>query len=43
MKQMTFGTVTGFEKHQKVTRRAQFLLEINQVLAWSCLLAFVEP
>lgn len=23
MKQITFGAVTGFEKHQKVTRRAQ--------------------
>ena len=43
MKQMTFGMVTGFEKHQKVTRRAQFLAEMNQVVPWSRLLALIEP
>ena len=43
MKQMTFGTVTGFEKHRKVTRRAQFLAEMNQVVPWSRLLARIEP
>ena len=43
MKQMTFGAVTGFEKHGKVTRRAQFLTEMNQVVPWSRLLARIEP
>ena len=43
MKQMTFGTVTGFEKHRKVTRRAQFLAEMHQVVPWSRLLALIEP
>ena len=40
---MTFGAVTGFEKHRKVTRRAQFLTEMNQVVPWSRLLALIEP
>ena len=43
VKQMTFGAVTGFEKHQKVTRRAQFLTEMNQVVPWSRLLGLIEP
>ena len=43
MKQITFGTVTGFEKHQKVTRRAQFLSEMNQVVPWLRLMALIEP
>lgn len=30
MKQITFGAVTGFEKHRKVKRRAQSLAEMNQ-------------
>ena len=40
---MTFGTVTGFEKHRKVTRRAQFLAEMNQVVPWSRLMDLIEP
>ena len=43
MTQMTFGAMTGFEKHHKVTRRAQFLAEMNQVVPWSRLLALIEP
>ena len=43
MKQITFGSITGFEKHQKVTRRAQFLAEMNQVIPWPRLLALIEP
>jgi transposase, IS5 family len=43
MKQITFGAATGFEKHGKVTRRAQFLAEMNQVVPWSRLLALIEP
>ena len=42
MKQITLA-VTGFEKHRKVTRRAQFLTEMNQVVPWSRLLALIEP
>jgi transposase, IS5 family len=43
MKQTTFDTLTGFEKHRRVTRRAQFLTEMNQVVPWSRLLALIEP
>jgi IS5 family transposase len=43
MAQMTFGAMSGFEKHRKVTRRAQFLAEMNQVVPWSRLLALIEP
>jgi IS5 family transposase len=43
MKQISFDTVNGFEKHRKVTRRAQFLAEMNQVVPWARLLALIEP
>ena len=43
MKQQTFGAVTGFEKHHKVTRRAQFLAEMEQVVPWTRLMALIEP
>jgi transposase, IS5 family len=43
MKQQTFGALTGFDKHHKVTRRAQFLDEMNQVIPWARLLALIEP
>jgi hypothetical protein len=32
MKQPTFGVVTGFEKHHKTTKSAQFLAEMEQVV-----------
>ena len=40
---MTFGAGTGFEKHSKVTRRAQFLGEMNAVMPWSRFLSMIEP
>ena len=43
MKQQTFSVVTGFERHRKVTRRAQFLDEMNRVMPWARLLALIEP
>lgn len=43
MKQMTFSSNSGFEKHSKVTRRAQFLMEMNQVVPWSHLVARIKP
>ncbi len=43
MKQTTLATVTGFEKHSKMTRRRQFLGEMNQVVPWSQLLGLIEP
>ena len=41
-KQMTLATA-GFAIKTKVTRRAQFLAEMNKVVPWSRLLAVIEP
>src|SRR5438128_505010 len=42
MKQMTLGS-TGFERHAKATRRAQFLAEMDRVVPWKELCALIEP
>ncbi len=42
MKQMTLAA-TGFEKHSKATRRAQFLAEMEQVVPWAKLCGLIEP
>jgi IS5 family transposase len=42
MKQMTLGK-TGFEKHSKATRRAQFLAAMDRVVPWANLCALIEP
>jgi len=42
MKQMTLGS-TGFEKHAKATRRAQFLAEMDRVVPWKQLCALIQP
>src|SRR5438552_5880717 len=42
MKQMTLGS-SGFEKHAKATRRAQFLAEMDRVVPWKELCALIEP
>src|SRR5215472_396641 len=34
---------TGFEKYTKLTRRAQFLAEMNRVVPWRALCARIEP
>jgi len=34
---------TGFEKYTKVTRRAQFLAEMDRVVPWSELCARIAP
>jgi len=36
-------TSTGFEKYTKVTRRAQFLAEMDRVVPWRDLCARIEP
>jgi IS5 family transposase len=33
----------GFEKHLKVTRREQFLAEMEAVVPWARLVALIEP
>src|SRR5438046_10745733 len=42
MKQMTLGS-TGFEKHAKATRRAQFLAGMDRVVPWKELCALIQP
>ena len=42
MKQMTLGS-SGFEKHAKATRRAQFLAEMDRVVPWKELCALIQP
>jgi IS5 family transposase len=42
MKQLTLAA-SGFEKHAKATRRAQFLAEMERVVPWSALCALIEP
>jgi IS5 family transposase len=41
-KQMTLAG-SGFEKHSKTTRRAQFLAEMERVVPWRELCALIEP
>src|ERR1700760_294936 len=42
MRQLTLATA-GFEKHGKMTRRAAFLIEMEQVVPWLELCAVIEP
>jgi len=42
MRQLTLATA-GFDKHSKLTRRAVFLAEMEQVVPWHELCAVVEP
>ncbi len=42
MKQMTFAT-SGFERYAKTTRRAAFLVEMEQVVPWGDLCRLIEP
>ncbi|MGH7084478.1 MAG: IS5 family transposase, partial [Acetobacteraceae bacterium] len=42
MRQLTLASV-GFDKHSKQTRRARFLVEMDQVVPWRELCALIEP
>lgn len=42
MKQMTLAT-TGFEKHGRPTRKADFLAEMERLMPWAELCALIEP
>lgn len=42
MRQLTLATV-NFDKHGKVTRRAAFLIEMDNVVPWQELCAIIEP
>ncbi len=41
--QATFAMAAGFEKHQKRTRRAEFLLQMDIVVPWRDLVEEIEP
>jgi IS5 family transposase len=43
MKRQLTLAASGFEKHSKATRRAQFLAEMERVVPWSALCALIEP
>jgi len=42
-RQTTLALAAGFEKHGKVTRRAEFLSAMNTVVSWAELCAEIEP
>ena len=41
-KQGTFAE-GGFERHRKVTRREEFLAQMDRVVPWEKLVALIEP
>jgi transposase, IS5 family len=43
MKQMTLGAGAGFARNGRITKRAQFLAEMERVVPWATLCAVVEP
>jgi IS5 family transposase len=43
MKQQTFATVTGFEKHCRKTRKEAFLSRMEVLVPWSAFCALIEP
>jgi hypothetical protein len=43
MKQQTFATVKGFEKHSRKTRKEAFLSKMEVLVPWSEFCALIEP
>ncbi len=43
MKQMTLATGTGFEKHSRATRKAEFLAKMDALVPWAEFCALIEP
>lgn len=43
MKQMTLATGTGFEKHSRATRKAEFLARMERLMPWREFCALIEP
>lgn len=43
MKQMTLATGTGFEKHGRATRKAEFLARMEALMPWREFGALIEP
>jgi IS5 family transposase len=43
MKQMTLATGTGFDKHARATRKAEFLARMEALVPWAEFCALIEP
>jgi IS5 family transposase len=43
MKQMTLAATTGFEKHGRATRQAEFLARMEGLMPWSAFCDLIEP
>ena len=43
MKQMTLAGGTGFEKHGRATRKAEFLARMDTLVPWAAFCALIEP
>ncbi|MDO8437354.1 MAG: IS5/IS1182 family transposase, partial [Nitrosomonadaceae bacterium] len=43
MKQITLAAVTGFEKHGRATRKAEFLSRMEGLMPWAEFCALIEP
>jgi transposase, IS5 family len=43
MKQLTLAAATGFDKHMRATRKAQFLLRMDGLVPWAQFCALIEP
>ena len=43
MKQMTLAATKGFEKHNRATRKAEFLARMESLMPWSEFCALIEP
>ena len=43
MKQMTLAATRGFEKHNRATRKAEFLARMDHLMPWAEFCAVIEP
>ena len=43
MKQMTLAAAKGFEKHNRATRKAEFLARMERLMPWSAFCELIEP
>jgi IS5 family transposase len=43
MKQMTLAATQGFEKHNRATRKAEFLARMDKLMPWAQFCAVIEP
>ena len=43
MKQITLAAVTRFEKHERATRKAEFLACMEGLMPWAEFCALIEP